>query len=91
MQRVVIVRSVHLIESFDDLKKAFFGARSADDDDPMMNERGKLRVTKDGLELIDSERYTLSDDLRHRGREFIEWCVEQQIAHGRVDTDSIFE
>lgn len=85
----VAMRTVHLLETFEDVEHACRGSRSGGDDDvPMMADTAVLHITGERMEL-ESEQFTLSEELRLRGKEFVEWCIHRVVGR-RGCTDKLF-
>lgn len=73
------MKAIHLIESFQDLVKAFSDLRRSDDPVPMMDEEAELTIESDGHMILKSERFALSNSIKYEGASFVKWCVGQKI------------
>jgi len=81
------LKSVLVIEKFEDLLEVFSGVRPGPMDarnPPFPSKDTKLEIVAGLMELKDCENFVLSDRLAHRGDEFIMWCLERAIPSAKL-------
>lgn len=70
------MRQVFVLDTFEDIEKAFNGVRGPDDKTPMMEEKAKLNIHGDTLTL-ESENFVLGEHVRSCGNRFVLHCISR--------------
>ena len=71
------MKTVHLIETFDDLCNAFNGVRVGGDKTPMIEKNTVLHCNFGDLELkgVKSELFVIADELKPKAKLFLEFLM----------------
>jgi len=94
VQRFVLLRGVQMkqvfeLETFEDIEKACWGARSADDPVPLMSDKDLLYFDGEHMTLV-SRQFVLSEKLRDKGREFVLHCIQKTLG-SHFSADKLFK
>lgn len=86
------MKTVHLIETFDDLCHAFRGSRSAHDAVPMIEESAILHVEFGEIILKNTEKFVIGESIKEKGKEFLIFLMTtgQEIPQSRLVIDMNF-
>lgn len=69
------MKQVYLLDSFQDIEKAFSSDRQAGDATPAIEERARLHISKKSLTLTGTAKFVLSEDLKTKGEGFVKHCI----------------
>lgn len=69
------MRQVYVLETFEDIRSAFYQVRVPSDVTPMIEEKAHIKIEGRDLRLIGSERFVLSESLMAAGQQFISDCL----------------
>ena len=86
------MKTVHLIETFDDVCHAFRQSRSAHDAVPMIEEHAVLYVEFGEIILKKTEKFVIGESIKEKGKEFLVFLMTtgQEIPASRLVIDQNF-
>ncbi len=74
------MKQVFVLETFEDIEKAFSETRIDGDETPIVEEEAVLHIRNDSL-MLESKKFVLGEAVRCMGDQFVLYCIQQVIGN----------